>query len=91
MKSPRAWLEVALGATSATVLFVMMMITAMILATGPWTESRTCCNGSSQGMPEPAAKAAPAPKAEKTEKKTKSAKPKAAAKPKSRAKTKSKE
>ena len=29
MKSPRAWLEVALGATSATVLFVMMMITAV--------------------------------------------------------------
>jgi TRAP-type C4-dicarboxylate transport system permease small subunit len=26
---PRAWLEVALGATSATVLFVMMMITAV--------------------------------------------------------------
>ena len=29
MKSPRAWLEGALGATSATVLFVMMMITAV--------------------------------------------------------------
>ena len=29
MKSPRAWLEVALGATSATVLFLMMMITAV--------------------------------------------------------------
>ena len=29
MKSPRAWLEGALGATSATVLFLMMMITAV--------------------------------------------------------------
>src|SRR5438309_3407342 len=34
---------------------VMMMITATILATGPCTESRTFCSGSSQGMPEPAA------------------------------------
>ena len=29
MKSPRAWLEGALGATSGTVLFLMMMITAV--------------------------------------------------------------
>ena len=29
MKSPRAWLEAALGATSGTVLFLMMMITAV--------------------------------------------------------------
>ena len=29
MKSPRAWLEGALGVTSATVLFLMMMITAV--------------------------------------------------------------
>src|SRR5438270_11034802 len=36
---------------------VMMMITATILATGPWTDSRTFCSGSSQGIPEPAASA----------------------------------
>src|SRR5688572_26816453 len=36
---------------------VMMMMTATIRATGPWTDSRTCCSGSSQGMPEPAANA----------------------------------
>ena len=29
MKSPRAWREAALGATSGTVLFLMMMITAV--------------------------------------------------------------
>ena len=29
MKSPRAWLEGALGVTSATVLFLMMMLTAV--------------------------------------------------------------
>src|SRR3954453_13895525 len=34
---------------------VMMMITATILATGPWTESRTFWRGSSHGIPEPAA------------------------------------
>src|SRR3990167_265273 len=33
----------------------MMMITATILATGPWTDSSTCWSGSSHGMPEPAA------------------------------------
>jgi hypothetical protein len=37
----------------------MMMITAMILATGPWTDSSTFWSGSSQGMPEPAACAWP--------------------------------
>src|SRR3546814_7825599 len=26
----------------------IMMMTATILATGPWTDSRTCCNGSSR-------------------------------------------
>src|SRR5579883_1011228 len=34
---------------------VMMMITAMILATGPWTESKICWSGCSHGMPAPAA------------------------------------
>src|SRR6516162_1834894 len=34
---------------------VMMMITAMILETGPCTESRICCSGCSHGMFEPAA------------------------------------
>src|ERR1700761_1085693 len=34
-----------------------MMMTAMILATGPWTESRMDCSGCSQGMFEPAANA----------------------------------
>src|SRR5258708_31016931 len=34
---------------------VMMMITATIFATGPWTDSRTFWRGSSHGMPEPAA------------------------------------
>src|SRR5690606_41919613 len=34
---------------------VMMMITAMIRATGPCTESRIECSGPSHGMPEPAA------------------------------------
>jgi TRAP-type transport system small permease protein len=29
MKSPRAWLEVALGVTSGSVLFLMMMVTAV--------------------------------------------------------------
>src|SRR3546814_556206 len=33
----------------------IMMMTATILATGPCTDSSTCCSGSSQGMPEPAA------------------------------------
>src|SRR3546814_7227349 len=37
----------------------MMMITATILATGPWTDSSTCSSGCSQGMPEPAACAVP--------------------------------
>src|SRR5579883_3679417 len=31
----------------------MMMITATILATGPWTDSRICCSGCSHGMLEP--------------------------------------
>src|SRR5690606_32380887 len=35
----------------------IMMITATILATGPWTDSSTCCRGCSQGMPEPPAQA----------------------------------
>src|SRR4051794_4619274 len=39
---------------------VMMMITATIFATGPWTDSSTCWSGCSQGMPEPAACAGPA-------------------------------
>ena len=34
---------------------MMMMITAMILATGPWIESRIWLSGCSQGMLEPAA------------------------------------
>src|SRR5690606_38292571 len=34
---------------------MMMMITATILATGPWTDSRMRWSGSSHGMPEPAA------------------------------------
>jgi type IV secretion system protein VirD4 len=34
---------------------VMMIRTATILATGPWTDSSTCCSGSSQGIPDPAA------------------------------------
>src|SRR3546814_562739 len=38
---------------------MMMMITATILATGPWTDSSTCSSGCSQGMPEPAACAVP--------------------------------
>src|SRR5207244_8896124 len=33
----------------------MMMITAMILATGPSIDCRICCSGCSQGMFEPAA------------------------------------
>src|SRR3546814_15592145 len=33
----------------------IMMMTATIFATGPWTDSNTCCSGSSQGIPEPAA------------------------------------
>src|SRR3546814_43640 len=33
----------------------MMMITATIFATGPWTDSKTCWSGSSHGIPEPAA------------------------------------
>ena len=33
----------------------MMMITAMILATGPSIDSRIRCSGSSHGMDEPAA------------------------------------
>src|SRR6266513_4818367 len=33
----------------------MMMITAMILATGPSIDCRICCSGCSQGMLEPAA------------------------------------
>src|SRR3546814_7706777 len=36
----------------------MMTITATIFATGPWTDSSTCCSGCSQGMPDPAACAA---------------------------------
>ena len=36
---------------------VMMMITAMILATGPSIDCRICWSGCSQGMLEPAAKA----------------------------------
>jgi hypothetical protein len=36
---------------------MMMMITAMILATGPSTDCRICCSGCSQGMLEPAAQA----------------------------------
>ena len=35
----------------------MMMITAMILATGPSTDWRICWSGCSQGMLEPAAQA----------------------------------
>src|SRR5690606_6459283 len=35
----------------------MMMITATIFATGPCTDSSTCCRGCSQGMPEPPAQA----------------------------------
>src|SRR5690606_36113059 len=35
---------------------VMMMITAMMRATGPCTESRIDCSGPSQGIPEPAAR-----------------------------------
>src|SRR5687767_4475522 len=42
---------------------VMMMITATILATGPWTDSRTFCSGSSHGMPDPPAKAGAASRA----------------------------
>ena len=38
----------------------MMMITAMILATGPSIDSRIDCSGASQGMEEPAARAGPA-------------------------------
>src|SRR3546814_21017769 len=38
----------------------IMMITATILATGPSTASNTCCNGSSPGIPDPAARAAAA-------------------------------
>ena len=38
---------------------VMMMITATIFATGPWTESRICCSGCSHGMFDPAARAWP--------------------------------
>src|SRR6267378_1140253 len=37
----------------------MMMMTAMILATGPWMLSRICVSGCSQGMFEPAARAGP--------------------------------
>ena len=33
----------------------MMTITEMILATGPWMDSRICCSGCSHGMLEPAA------------------------------------
>src|SRR5687768_6203843 len=33
----------------------IMMMTATILATGPWTDSNTCCSGSSHGIPDPAA------------------------------------
>ena len=33
----------------------MMTITAMMRATGPWTDSSTDCSGASQGMFEPAA------------------------------------
>src|SRR3989338_5667335 len=35
----------------------IMMITAIMRATGPWTESRIDCSGPSQGIPEPAARA----------------------------------
>src|SRR5579871_202574 len=35
----------------------IMMRTAMILATGPCTESSTCCSGASHGMLVPAAQA----------------------------------
>src|SRR5207248_10185323 len=35
----------------------MMMMTAMILATGPSIDCRICCSGCSQGMLEPAARA----------------------------------
>src|SRR5450830_419219 len=38
----------------------MMMITAMILETGPWMESRMDCSGVSQGIDEPDAFAVPA-------------------------------
>src|SRR5262245_18945511 len=34
---------------------IMMVMTAMILATGPSTDSKMRCSGASQGMPEPAA------------------------------------
>src|SRR6266446_6823152 len=37
----------------------MMMMTAMILATGPWMLSRIWVSGCSQGMFEPAARASP--------------------------------
>jgi len=37
----------------------MMMMTAMILATGPWMLSRIWVSGCSQGMFEPAARAKP--------------------------------
>src|SRR3546814_7278192 len=33
----------------------IMMMTATIFANGPWTDSNTCCSGSSHGIPEPAA------------------------------------
>src|SRR3546814_7924077 len=33
----------------------IMMMTATIFATGPGTDSHTCCSGSSHGIPEPAA------------------------------------
>src|SRR3546814_13820159 len=36
---------------------VLMMITAMILATGTCTDSSTCWSGASQGIPEPVAEA----------------------------------
>ncbi len=42
----------------------MMMINAMILATGPSIDSRMRCSGSSQGMDEPAAWALPATRSE---------------------------
>mmetsp|Transcript_42340 Transcript_42340/g.99569 ORF Transcript_42340/g.99569 Transcript_42340/m.99569 type:complete len:365 (-) Transcript_42340:494-1588(-) len=38
----------------------MMMMTAMIRATGPWIDSRMDCSGPSQGIEEPAACAVPA-------------------------------
>src|SRR6185369_7180078 len=44
----------------------MMIMTAMILATGPCTESRICCRGCSQGMLEPAAWAEPAHASDRT-------------------------